>query len=169
MGQTVFLTGFMGTGKSHVGRLLAERLSWSFRDSDGEIERLSGRSIAEIFRVSGEAGFRDAERRSLERLGKEQDVVIATGGGAAVDPVNRRVMRRGGRIVCLRANPEVILERVGHSCGRPLLEGATQPETRVRELLAARASAYADADFTVETSDLSPEAVAERIVSWLVR
>lgn len=167
MSQAVFLTGFMGTGKSEVGRILAERLSWRFRDSDQEIEKEAGRSIPEIFRDSGEGTFREIERGVLERLATGAGVVIATGGGAVLDPANRRVMRRTGLVVCLTARPEVILARVGEGEGRPLLEAATDREGRVRELLAERADAYSDADLTLETSELAPEDVAGRIAEWI--
>jgi shikimate kinase len=163
--NAIFLTGFMATGKSAVGRALAARLGRPFRDTDVEIERAAGRSISEIFRESGEVAFRELEREALERVAVIEGVVVATGGGLPVDPANRRRMRSAGTIVRLDAPPEVILGRAGSAEDRPLLAGAADPAARVRELLEAREPAYADADHRVDVATGTPEEIAERIAA----
>jgi shikimate kinase len=166
LSNTIFLTGFMGTGKSRVGRVLARLLGCPFFDTDAEIERTTGLSISEIFDQQGEAAFRRMERQVLEGLG-EEDRVVATGGGTVLDSENRAVMRHVGRIICLSARPETIVRRVGNGDTRPLLSGSADREGRVRELLTIRARAYQDADLVVDTSDLPTDAVARKIMIWM--
>lgn len=167
--NAIFLTGFMATGKSAVGRALAVRLGRPFRDTDAEIESTAGCAIPEIFRERGEPEFRRLEREVLERIAGVDGAVVATGGGLPVDPANRRRMRSIGTIVRLAAPPEVILARAGTGDDRPLLAGAADPARRVRELLAAREPAYADADGTFDAATGSPEEIAARIAEWLAR
>ena len=159
----IVLTGFMGTGKSVVGRRLAERLRLSFVDLDDLIEEAAGMAIPEIFASEGESGFRRREREVIASLATRRDCVIATGGGAVLDPENVRNLKRGAVIVCLWAEPTIILERVGANAHRPLLQ-APDRLARIRELLEQRASAYAQADLSVETSDSDVEEVVDRIV-----
>jgi shikimate kinase len=163
----IFLVGFMGTGKTAVGRALAERLGRPFLDLDAEIERLAGASVAEIFARFGEAGFRAREREALERLGELDGAVVATGGGIVLDPRNRATMRARGTVICLTANLDTILRRVGQAADRPLLAGATDPAERAGTLLAERAAAYAEADWTVDTSHLAVADVVESIARRL--
>jgi len=165
--NNVFLTGFMATGKTLVGCALAKRLGRPFVDVDLEIEREAGMSVAEIFGRFGEPEFRARERRALERLCALDTAVIATGGGAVVDSRNRAAMRASGTVVCLTADPDTILGRLGRGSERPLLADAEGRETRIRTLLGARAAAYGDADLVVDTSRRSAEAVADAIVEWL--
>ena len=159
----IVLTGFMGTGKTVVGRRLAERLLLSFLDLDEVIEEAAGMAIPEIFASEGESGFRRREREVIGSLATRRDCVIATGGGAVLDPENVRNLRTGGVIVCLRAEPDTILERVGADAHRPLLQGPDRL-ARIRELLEQRASAYEQADLSVETSQSDIEEVVDRIV-----
>ena len=166
--RNVFLTGFMGTGKTAVGRALARRLGLRFVDLDEEVERTSGLPVAEIFARFGEREFRGRERHALERLCAQGDAVIATGGGAVVDPDNRAAMRACGSVVCLTADPAAILTRIGSGRDRPLLAAAEDRPRRVRQLLEERAEAYADADLTVETSRTSAEEVSAVIAEWLL-
>lgn len=162
--MTVFLTGFMGTGKTTVGRRLAERLGLVFVDTDEEIERLEGHPISEIFANDGEAYFRKVEQSVIDAA--PADAVVATGGGAMIDPRNCRRMRAAGPIICLTADPETIYERTAANRDRPLLaEGDARH--RIRELLARRAAAYAQADYTIDTERLDVEAVVEAIVEYL--
>ncbi|HSD10101.1 MAG TPA: shikimate kinase [Candidatus Binatia bacterium] len=165
--NNVFLTGFMATGKTLVGRAVAKRLGRHFVDADVEIEREAGMSIADIFGRFGEGEFRARERRTLERLCGLEKAVIATGGGAVVDPRNRAAMRASGTLVCLTADPAAILHRVGNGGERPLLADANGREARIRSLLGERAAAYGDADLIVDTSRRSAEEVAGVIVEWL--
>jgi shikimate kinase len=165
--NNVFLTGFMATGKTLVGRGLAQRLGMPFLDADVEIEREAGMSVADIFGRLGEVEFRARERRALERLCTLESAVIATGGGAVVDPRNRAAMRASGTLVCLTADPDTILGRLGSGRDRPLLADTNGREARIRSLLGERAGAYGDADLIVDTSQRSPEEVADAIVEWL--
>jgi shikimate kinase len=161
--MTIILTGFMGTGKSTVGKVLADRLGVPFIDTDVEVERVAGRPIKEIFREDGESYFRQLERRAIATA-VLQDAVVATGGGAIVDAENYERMHAAGPIVCLVAPPEVIVQRIAANQDRPLLHG-DDPGRRVRQLLAERAAAYARADHAVDTSTRSVEAVVEEILS----
>jgi len=163
----VFLTGFMGTGKTAVGRTLARRLARRFVDLDQEIERSCDLAVAEIFARFGERDFRARERRALERCASLDGAVVATGGGTVVDAENRATMHACGAIVCLTAEVQAILSRVGDARNRPLLATAQDPARRVRDLLEERAEAYADADFTIDTSGHSVEQVVDAIAGWL--
>ena len=159
----IVLTGFMGTGKSAVGCRLAERLGLRFIDLDHAIEHAAGMTIPEIFASEGESGFRRRERELIGSLETRQDCVIATGGGAVLDHENVRNLKRGAVIVCLWAEPPVIIERIGADSQRPLLQ-APNRLTRIQELLAQRAAAYAEADLSVETSNSDVEEIVDRIV-----
>jgi shikimate kinase len=167
--NAIFLTGFMATGKSAVGRLLAERLARPFVDTDAEIERETGETIPEIFRERGESAFRVLENAILERAAKIDRAIVATGGGAPTSPENRRRMREAGTIVRLIADPEAVLARIGDADDRPLLAGAQDRRARIRELLASREASYADADRTIDTTGLTPHAVVERILDSMGR
>ncbi len=165
--DNLFLTGFMGTGKTAVGRLLARRLQRPFVDLDHEIERSCGASVAEIFARFGEGEFRDRECRALEGAAALDRAVVATGGGVVMDARNRRTMRASGKIVCLSADPPSILSRLGDAADRPLLAGAAGRSERIHRLLGERAAAYADADHAVDTSARSVEDVVEEILCWM--
>ena len=167
MRNLVFLTGFMGTGKTAVGRELARRLGRRFVDLDEEIERSAGCSVRDIFARSGEAEFRARERESLERVCRLDAAVVATGGGTPVDPANRRVLRAAGKVICLGADVPTILARVGDGEDRPLLAGTNDRSARIRWLLDARAEAYADADRRVDTSGRDVAEVVGEIAAWL--
>ncbi len=159
----IVLTGFMGTGKSAVGCRLAERLGLRFIDLDQAIEREAGMTIPEIFASEGESGFRRRERELIGSLATRQDCVIATGGGAVLDHENVRNLKTGAVIVCLWAEPTIILERVGSDAYRPLLQ-APDRLARIRELLEQRAPEYAQADLSIETSNFEIEGIVDRIV-----
>ena len=164
----VVLTGFMGTGKSEVGRRLAAALGWPFLDTDTLVERAAGRSVAAIFAADGEAAFRTREREAVAEACAAPAAVIAVGGGALLDPDNRRVLLAAGPVICLRATPREILRRLGEARDRPLLNGdgtasADERLVRIESLLAARASLYALATHAVETDGLTPDQVAARV------
>ena len=160
----IVLIGFSGTGKTSVARRLAERLGWSAADSDLEIERHWGATIPTIFRDQGEPAFRSSERAILERLLARDHVVIATGGGAAVDPLawDREMLgSEGTLVIALDASPETILARLqrqaaqqGEAVERPLLAG-TDPLERIRDLKAARQSVYDRAHLTISSEGIS--------------
>lgn len=164
----IILTGFMGTGKTEVGRRLARVLGRTFVDTDRLVETKAGRTVAEVFASGGEAAFRALEREAVAEACGIPDAVVATGGGALVDPENRRRLAAAGPIVCLTASPEAILERVGSGSERPLLaDAATDAERldRIRALLAARATAYGTAAHTIDTTGLTLDQVVERVRS----
>ena len=163
----IALTGFMGAGKSTVGRRLARLLELPFADSDAEIVRTHG-PIRDIFATQGEAKFRRLERAALETLIGAGPSVIAVGGGAVIDPANRALLRRNGLIVHLAISPEASHRRVVRRTHRPLLGEAPTLE-RVRKLLAARASAYADNDLSILVDGSSSGNIATAIANWRLR
>ncbi len=161
--MNITLIGFMGTGKTTVGKRLARRLGWEFMDLDALIEARTGHSIADIFTQHGEPVFRRLEQRWVRRVARGDRQVIATGGGAFLDPENRRLLKSGGPVICLTASAPVILQRVTPVLSkRPLLAGMP-PLARIQQLLAQRAASYENADWTMDTSRLTPEQVVEQI------
>jgi hydroxymethylglutaryl-CoA lyase len=161
----IILTGFMGTGKTTVGRILARRLGYRFVDTDELIEKRQGCDVARIFREHGEAAFRAMEAGIARELAGRHGLVIATGGGLLLDEHNAAVLGRSGRIFCLTARPEEILERVGRPDGevRPLL-AVDDPLTAIRSLLARREATYAAFE-AIETTGRRPEAVAAELLA----
>jgi shikimate kinase len=158
--RNIVITGFMGTGKTSVGQLVAARLNREFIDTDAEIVRRTGRAIPDIFAQDGEAAFRAIEGRLCRFLAAHRGFVIATGGGTLIDAGNRRVMLASGLVVCLSATPEAIMERIGDTAGeRPMLRDDW------RALLARRQAAYAAIPCQVDTTGKTPEAVAEEIAT----
>jgi shikimate kinase len=159
----VFLIGPMGSGKSAVGRHLARLLRFSFHDSDADIEAKTGVDIAFIFEKEGEAGFRQRELESIERLTRLDGVVIATGGGAVILPENRRLLADRGTVVYLQTSVAQQLERTRHGRHRPLLND-TDPKVKLGELMDQRAGLYAEiADLTVSTDGRRVQLVADEI------
>jgi shikimate kinase len=165
----VFLIGPMGSGKSAVGRHLARLLKFSFHDSDADIEAKTGVDIAFIFEKEGEAGFRQRERESIERLTALDGVVIATGGGAVILAENRRVLADRGTVVYLETSVAQQMERTRHGRHRPLLND-TDPKLKLGELMDQRAALYAEiSDLTVSTDGRRVQLVAEEIHRELQR
>lgn len=165
--RSVILTGFMGSGKSSVGKLLAEKLSCRFVDLDAEIVAAAGLSINEIFARDGEEVFRMLESANLERILSAGDgCVMATGGGAVISSQNREMMRNRGITVNLKVTLEQVLDRLQGCSDRPLLAGEKAPE-RVRALMEGREQYYADADIRIDTDGKSVEDVAAVILSHL--
>lgn len=159
----IVLTGFMGTGKSAVGQEVARQLGWRFVDMDDVIVERAGKPIPRIFAEDGEPAFRQIESQVCADLSAQKELVIATGGGALVNPENRRVMMRSGIVICLNADPDEILRRVSGNDDRPLLN-VPDPRARVAELLAARRTAYQAIPWQIETTGLSVEEVAKRAI-----
>ena len=165
--EQVWLIGFSGTGKSRLVRALAAALDWDAVDLDKLIEERAADTIPAIFRGRGEAGFRALESELLEEVAQRSRVVIATGGGAVLAASNREAMRRRGFIACLDARPETILERLQKSGGdaseRPLLQGG-DALGRIVELKAARQALYRQADFIIQTDDMTPDQVTHQVL-----
>jgi shikimate kinase len=166
--RTVALVGMMGAGKSSVGRRLAARLNVPFRDADAEIESAAGCTISEIFERFGEPAFRDGERKVIARLLNEPPHVMATGGGAFVDPSTRERLKREAVTVWLKAPVELLLARTQRRDTRPLLQNG-DPRQTLERLLGERAPIYAEADFTIDSEDGPHTAAVERIVDMLNR
>ena len=154
----------MGTGKSEVGKLLAQRLQREFFDTDTVIEQVTGQLIARIFAEKGEAHFRELEKQVIRQVCQKHELVIATGGGAIVNMDNAICLQESGTVICLTASPETIVQRVQGNRDRPLLQGE-DPLTKIRSLLTVRAEAYARADITIDTSSLNPSEVVEMILA----
>jgi shikimate kinase len=164
--KRILLIGMMGVGKSTTGQLLADRLGWSYLDSDDEILRSTGRTVPEIWKADGEAAFRVEESRVLlEACRRTDPVVISVAGGAVLDPENRAVIRGAGLVVWLRASVHTLVGRVGDGTGRPLLEGG--PAAALGRLIAKREPVYAElADLVYDVDRLSPaQVVAELLVA----
>jgi len=162
----LYLVGFMGTGKSTVGRLIAQRLGFRLLDSDQEIEQQQGRSIAEIFAQEGEPAFRTLERAFVESGHPTERAVVACGGGLVVQPGLADELRRRGVVVCLHASLATVLERTSRHRHRPLLN-VEDPAERIRTLYAAREPVYRNAG-TVILTDGRPlgEVVAHVLRVW---
>jgi shikimate kinase len=161
--QRVVLVGFMGVGKTTVGQALAARLSWSFLDLDDWICTQNGKSVAEIFREKGEAFFREEERRAAEAVRALERHVVAAGGGAFAQPGTRAALREGAVTVWLTCDLDAVLHRIAVDGSRPL----AADRERMQALMAQREAAYRLADLTVDTTEASPQVVAERIVDAL--
>ena len=164
--NNIILVGFMATGKSRVGRVLARRTGRPLADADAVIVQRAGQSIEQIFAEQGEAAFRAMEKAVIAELCAGSGKVIAAGGGAFLDPDNRRIMLAAGAVFCLTARPETICQRLNGGAGqatRPLLAG-DNPLECIRELLAQRAAAYAQAHYQIATDEGNPEQTAEEIL-----
>ncbi len=168
MDRHIILTGFMGTGKTSVGQILARRLNRRFIDTDALVEQLTGLSIPEIFKRHGEDYFRQRESTVIAALHRYPpgSLVVATGGGAVLKAGNRRNLRLVGIIILLTAPPEEILRRIAGKPGRPLLS-STSPADTVRTLLQKREPYYRDCDLIVSTAAKTPSQVAAEIVARL--
>ena len=164
--KNIAIVGFMGTGKTAVAGLLAQKLGREFVDLDARIEAAEQRRIAAIFSESGEAYFRALEKKLVREISARENQVIACGGGVVIAEENIRNLKKNGVIVCLQARPDVILRRTRDCGNRPLLNVA-DPLAQIKTLLEKRAALYARADFFIDTSDLSKAAVAEKIIALL--
>lgn len=161
--KNIVLTGFMGTGKSAVGRELAGRLGMRLVEIDEEIEKAEGITISEIFSRYGEAYFRDRETEMVKRFSGERGVVISTGGGVVLREENMNALRGNGIIVCLTATIDTILGRTGRSGDRPLLN-VGDLRKKIEELLEFRRPYYEKADIIIETDSRSPYEIAGEII-----
>lgn len=163
MGGSIVLIGFMGVGKSTVGRLLAERLGFAFVDTDRLVQDRAGRTIAEIWRTDGEDAFREREHEVIAEVAVEEGRVIATGGGAPCFARNAELLRRAGAVVHLDASIETVRARTKRGRHRPLVADRTDEE--LAQLLEQRRDAYAAiADIRIDVGDGPPEAIVEQIL-----
>jgi shikimate kinase len=163
----LFLVGPMGAGKSTIGRRLAQSLNLVFYDSDRELEQRTGVNIPLIFELEGEAGFRAREKMMIDKLTQFQDIVLATGGGAILDPENRAHLAQRGKVVYLHASVDQQLQRTARDQNRPLLQ-TENPRQRLEGLMAVRDPLYREiADLIVDTDGRTVNAVAKEILKKL--
>ena len=156
MKSNLILIGFMGTGKTSLGKLLAEKLGRGFIDIDQKIEQDAGISIPQIFERYGEKYFRELEKKTVEEITKRHGLIIATGGGTVKDEDNMRMLKSSGLIVCLTTEPEEIFRRTERRGERPILDGGEDRLQTIKKLLSERQKFYAQADYTIDTTDWSP-------------
>ena len=164
--RTVALVGMMGAGKSALGRRLAHKLNVPFHDADAEIERAAGCSISEIFARYGEPAFRDGERRVIARLLGEEPHILATGGGAFIDPETRERFKESAVSVWIKAPVDVLLERTSRRDSRPLLRDGN-PRDTLERLLATREPIYAQADVTIDSEEGPHHIAVDQIIEAL--
>ena len=161
--NNIVLTGFMGTGKTEVGRELSRILGWKLIDVDDEVVKSQKMSINEIFSRVGEAAFRDMETEMIRKVSQKRNVIISTGGGAVLREENRELLKAHGVVVCLTARPETIFRRTGGNRERPLLQ-VDNPLQRIHDLLEARMQFYEKADLMIDTEGKSPFHIAGEIL-----
>lgn len=168
MDKNIVLIGFMATGKTTVGRRLASRLGLQFVDTDMEIEKVTGKTVAEMFYKYGMIRFRSEESLVIKKLSARAGLVIATGGGAVLDPENVKALKQNGVLIRLTASPEIIFQRVKNKRTRPLLNNTEDLQELINRMMAEREEAYRSvADFTVDTGAGTRYQVVENIISYL--
>lgn len=161
--RNIILVGFMGTGKSTVGVMLAEMLGFSFIDTDAQVVKKAGCSIPEIFAEHGEVYFRQIEHEVIAGVLQGKGQVISTGGGAVLREDNRQAMLGNGQVIALTADMDIIVERVRQDRNRPLLQGDV--EERVSQLLEQRKHAYDFADLMIDTTELTVDTIVGIILA----
>ncbi|MFH2068503.1 MAG: shikimate kinase [Candidatus Omnitrophota bacterium] len=170
----IILTGFMGAGKSVTGKILARQLNLKFIDTDHLIEEKAGRSIKEIFHLQGEPFFRSLEKKVVAAVARKDGVVIAVGGGAILDPGNRRNLKKNGTVIFLMVSPDWVRKRVAGDASRPLLNTSKNvgeglyplpKEKTIKNLLSRRMPLYRKADICVDTDNKTPGVVAQEIIT----
>ncbi|MBD3879693.1 MAG: shikimate kinase [Quinella sp. 1Q5] len=168
MRDNVILTGFMGTGKTSLGKLLATRLGRPFVDIDKKIEDEAQMSIPKIFELYGEEHFRELERLAVKELSSRRGMVIATGGGTIKDADNLRLLKSSGVLICLTTEPEEIFNRTERRGERPVLDGGGNERLEsIKRLLAERKKFYDQADYQVDTTEWSPLQIIDDICRYL--
>jgi len=165
-GRPIVLVGLMGAGKTTVGRRLAHRLNLPFLDADAEIEAAAGRTIEQLFADFGEPAFRDGERRVIARLLSGAPMVLATGGGAYIDPDTRALIKQRGLSIWLRAELDVLMRRVGKRSNRPLLK-QDDPRAVMTRLMDARYPIYGEADLIIDSREGPHEHIVRAILQSL--
>jgi shikimate kinase len=162
--RNIALIGFMGSGKSSVGRLVAELLGFEFVDTDALIETRAGCPISTIFAQQGEPAFRELEAATVRELAGLNQVVIATGGGLPTNPANLDSLRTHALVACLWSSPERLYERVRHQTHRPLLQ-VPDPLERIRTLLEQRTPCYREADVMIGTEGRGQREIAQQVIT----
>lgn len=160
----IYLIGFMGTGKSTLGRVLSQRIGWPWIDTDQEIVKRQNRTIPEIFASEGEAYFRDRETELLKELALRKRILVTTGGGMVLRSENRELMRKSGIVISLTADRNVIRDRVARQGNRPLLAG-DELEQRIDRLLKERAELYNEADIQIDTTSGDIDAAVRELLA----
>ena len=164
--NNIYIMGFMGTGKTTIGKALAEKLGKDFVDLDVEIELYEGMSINEIFEEKGEDYFRELETKILKEVSLRDDLIVSTGGGSIVTHGNLEIVKNSGILITLMASPEEILKRVSDNTDRPLLNVGNPLET-IKRLLFERAPFYIKADYIIETTGKKVDEVLNEILELL--
>ena len=164
--NNIILVGFMGTGKSVVGKLLAKKLHIDFVELDKMIETREKMPIKDIFEKKGELYFRQVEKEVVKEAGLRKNIVISAGGGSIVDEDNFKNLKNSGTIICLKASPETIIKRTKDLKTRPLLN-VPDPKKQIEELLKKREAYYNKADFSVNTDNLTVEQAVEKIAALI--
>ena len=164
--KNIVLIGFMGTGKTAIGKRLAGKLKREFMDTDAAIEELTGKSISEIFRRDGVIRFRSEEKLQVQKLADKSNMVISTGGGLVLDQENVTTLKKNGVLICLTADTEVIYNRVKNKKNRPLLQKGDVKET-VYRLMQERDENYNTAELTVDTGKGSLSETVDKIIVYL--
>lgn len=165
--RNLALTGFMATGKTVIGKNVAQKLGMNFADIDTIIEERANISIAQIFQDYGEPYFRELEKNIIKEISQNSDYVISTGGGAVLCEENIKNLRTNGFICHLKSRPEIICRNVGNQRNRPLLN-CSDPEERIQKLLIERIEFYNNNDFEVDVSDLSVELASEKVTELFI-
>ncbi|KAF1086585.1 Shikimate kinase 1 [Sporotomaculum syntrophicum] len=166
MKKNIVLIGFMGVGKSTLGRRLAKRLGYKFIDTDSAIEEITGKTVEQIFRTDGEIRFRSEEKLLARKLAGQTGLVIATGGGMVLEQENVELLKQNGVLICLHADPQVILQRVKNKRRRPLLSKGNLLENIIR-LTREREGAYDIAELTLDTGKLTYDEMLQEIKKFL--
>ncbi len=160
--KNAVLVGFMGTGKTFVGKEVAYRLKYEHIDIDELIEKAEGMKVADIFKKYGEPYFREREREAVEKLKDRENLVISAGGGIVLDQGNVDNLKKKGILICLTATPEVVFERLKYMTDRPILN-VDDPKEKIRILMKFREPFYKKADYEIDTSNLPVEGVVEKV------
>ncbi|MBQ7705500.1 MAG: shikimate kinase [Selenomonadaceae bacterium] len=164
MKENIILIGFMGVGKTSLGKLLASKLGRGFVDLDEKIEHDAGMSIPQIFETHGEKYFRELEKAAVKEVCTRRNIVIATGGGTVKDSENIQLLKNSGVIICLTTEPEEIFRRTEKQGERPVLDGGgSERLNTIKKLLAEREQFYNQADYQIDTTDWSPLQIVNKI------
>ncbi|GAB6072554.1 shikimate kinase [Venenivibrio stagnispumantis] len=158
--KNIFLIGFMGSGKSTIGRLLAEKLNMKFIDIDKEIEKKEGKSIKDIFKEKGESYFRELERKEIELFSEKSGYVVSTGGGLGANKDNMEKMKKNGIVIWLDVSLEEVLKRCGNDKNRPLLQ---LPFEELKKLYEERKKIYSLADIHINVNSKTPQEILKEI------